>query len=148
MYSLEDQLHRLTGEMMNLPRRECFIKIEDQRPFRTRTADLTPSFRSAYAKRVMLPIFLKNASTRSPYLFPAAEIDAAIAARSTDLLKPPPLPEPDFTAPVPIPVVDAPETFANDFWKRRTPPHDHPKPSKTRPGRRPDFRVVDGDKQD
>jgi hypothetical protein len=74
----------------------------------------------------------------------------------------PQLPDPDFMAPEPMPLVTAPEKFAASFWgKRRLPgPDDEPpkpKPKPKRPkGRRPigdlkpehdRFRVVDGDKQ-
>ena len=51
---------------MNLPRRECFVKHEGERPFRTRTADLTPAFRSAYFKRMMVPIYLKAIDSAQP----------------------------------------------------------------------------------
>jgi len=160
LYSLEEQLHRATGEIMNLPRRELFLKVESARPFRTRTADLTPAFTSLMFKSFMLPLFLKNAAARSPYLRPAPEVDAAIAARFSNILKPPALPEPDFTAPEPMPVRDAPEQFAADFWATRRlpgPDDEPPKPKPKKPrGRRPigdlrpehdKFRVVDGDKE-
>ena len=44
-YTLEEQKHRLTGEIMNLPARECLVKIDDDQPYRARTADLQPAFR-------------------------------------------------------------------------------------------------------
>ena len=94
MYSLEEQLHRLTGELKNLPRRECCVKHEGERPFRTRTADLAPAFRSAYFQRMMVPIYLKGITARSQYLVPTADADAAIEARFAGLLKPPPTPDP------------------------------------------------------
>lgn len=156
MYSLEEQLHRVTGELMNLPRRECFVKVEDERPFRTRTADLTPAFKSLAFKRVLLPRALKSWALASPYLVPAAAVDADIAARCE------PLPQrhkpEEFSTPEPMPLVDEPEKFAADFWQTRKLPSPHdepPKPAKPR-GRRPAvltpaherFRVVDGDKQE
>lgn len=161
LYTLEEQLHRMTGELMNFPRRECYVKHEGERPFRTRTADLTPAFRSSYFKRMMVPIFLRAIATRSPYLVPTAEADAAISNRVAGLLAPPSQPEANFTAPEPLPVLDRPDQFAAEFWRtRRTPgPNDDPpkpKPKKPR-GRRPigdlrprhdRFRVVDGDKKD
>jgi len=156
MYSLEEQLHRQTGEIMNLPRRYCVVKIEDQRPFKTRTADLTPSFHSPLFKDAALPLFLKLTSERSAYLLPMAEVDAQLAARKA---MPAPTLEPDLTTPEPVPlVVDAPAKFAADFWHKRAKPlGDPPKPkskSKTlRPGRKPvgelppgadRFTVIDG----
>src|SRR5712675_744573 len=105
----------------------------------------------------MLPIFHKRAVEQSPYLFPVADVDQQIAARLATL-KPPTTPEPDFTKPEPSPVsvVDAPERFAADFWRTRSPtppPPPKPKPKK-RPGRKPvgelprgadRFTVIDGD---
>ena len=156
MYSLEEQLHRLTGELMSLPRRECFVKMEDERPFRTRTADLTPAFKSLAFKRVLLPRALKSWALASPYLVPASDVDAAIAARLASA--PPPKPPDDFATPEPMPVLDEPAQFAADFWAKRPlprPDDEPPKPAKPR-GRRPAvltpahdrFRVVDGDKQE
>lgn len=156
LYSLEEQLHRATGDIMNLPRRELFLKVEIARPIRTRTADLTPAFTSVMFKALMLPLFLRNAVARSPYLLPAPEVDAAIAARLANVLKPPSVPEPDLTAPEPLPVVDQPHQFAADFWAKRRPPHpdeEPPRPKPRRPkGRRPTelgprhsrFEVFDG----
>lgn len=156
MYALEEQLHRLTGELMNLPRRECFVKIEDARPFRTRTADLTPAFKSLAFKRVLLPRTLKSWTLASAYLVPAAAVDADIAARYEPL---PQQPKPEeFSRPEPMPILDAPVEFARDFWATRKLPRaddEPPKPGKPR-GRRPAvltpkhdrFRVVDGDKQE
>jgi hypothetical protein len=163
MYSLQEQLSRLTGELMNLPRRECYVKHEGERPFRTRTADLAPTFRSAYFRRMMVPIYLKGIAARSQYLVPTADVDAAIEARFVALLNPPPVPEPDF-GPEPMPVITNPEQFAGNFWEKRKlpgpqdePPKPPPKPkpkSRRPPGRRPlgdlgpehdRFRIIDGD---
>ena len=71
-------------------------------------------------------------------------------------------PEPDFMQPEksPLPIVDAPETFAADFWHKRAKPlGDPPPPPKrksTKPrGRKPAgdlpagasrFRIIDGDR--
>ncbi|MFN0217370.1 MAG: TraM recognition domain-containing protein [Hyphomicrobium sp.] len=149
LYSLPEQLHRLAGEIQNLALRECFVKIDNARPVRTRTVDCPPAFKSAYFRRVMLPLFHQKALAQSPYLFPANEVDAAIAARLTNLLAPTPQEsEHDFTEPEPFSVVDAPEKYANDFWKRRSPPTNPTRPPKPLLGRRPDLRVLDGDKQD
>ncbi len=152
MYSLPEKLHRLAGEVMNLPARECFVKIGPVRPVRTRTVDLKPAFRSAYFRRIMLPLFHKKALLASPYLHPVPEVDALLAARR---LTPPPTPDPDFTAPEPMPaadpVHDAPG-FARAFWARKK----KGGPKKP-PGRRPQgeltpehdrFRVIDGDRHD
>ena len=115
--------------------------------------DLSPAFRSAYFRAQMLPQFLANAARRSPFLIPAEEADAAIAARLKALLNPS-VPETDFTAPEPVPLADpvhdAPG-YARAFWARKK---DAPKKP---PGRRPQgeltpdhdrFRVVDGDLSD
>ncbi|HEX2841392.1 hypothetical protein [Hyphomicrobium sp.] len=99
LYTLEEQLHRLAGELANLPRRECFVKIEDQRPFRMRTADLAPTFRSASFKRVMLPVFIETINRRSRYLMPADEADRLIAARIAEAR--PETDDHDFAAPEP-----------------------------------------------
>jgi hypothetical protein len=66
--------------------------------------------------------------------------------------------EPDFTAPAPMPVLDAPVSFAKDFWSKRRAPdaNDAPPKAKVRTpqGRKPlgdlpleanRFRVIDGD---
>ncbi len=160
LYSLEEQWHRVEADLMNLPRRECYVRVEEGRPFRTRTADLTPPFKSLVLKTEMLPRFLRNTSARSPYLLPAPVVDAAIAARFADLLKPRSTPDRVITEPEPLPIIDAPEQFAHNFWKGRSPPDGPPKPKPKRPpGRRPQgdlrpehdrFGVIegDGDKKD
>jgi hypothetical protein len=158
LYTLEEQLHRMTGLIMTLPPRELIVKIEAQPPIRTRTADLTPAYKSLAFKSHMLPLFLKNAAARSPYLLPAAAVDADIAARIASRA-PSQKQKPDFTTPEPMPVVDQPEQFAAAFWRNRrvpTPDDEPPKPKPKKPrGRRPlgdlkpahdRFRVVDGDK--
>ena len=158
-FSLEEQLHKLTGEFMTLQRRELFIKVEGNRPFRTHTADVPPAFRCLEFKRVMLPTFCAAVMARSPFLLPASEVDAAIAAR-VHALVPAPKAEPDLTKPEPspVPIVDAPEKFAADFWQKRSKPlgdpPPRPKPKATKPrGRKPvgdlppaadRFRVIDG----
>jgi hypothetical protein len=107
-------------------------------------------------------MFHANRLRRNQYLLPPADVDAMIASRLDPLGERPQLPDPDFMAPEPMPLVTAPEKFAASFWgKRRLPgPDDEPpkpKPKPKRPkGRRPigdlkpehdRFRVVDGDKQ-
>lgn len=144
MYSLQEQLHRLTGELMNLPRRECLVKIEDRRPFRTRTADLAPSFKSVAFKRVLLPRTLKSWALASPYLVPTANVDAEIAARLEPVV--PPVKPEDFAVAEPMPVLDDPGKFAADYWVKRRPPGPEDEPPKP-PGKpRGRFTVIDGDK--
>lgn len=139
MYSLEEQLHRLTGEIMNLQRRELFIKIEGQRPWRTRTADLIPSYKSLAFKAQMLPRFLHNAAARSPYLVAVDTIDREIAARLDALTRKPDVPEPDCAAPQPTPtVLDDAHTFAEGF-RRRSADRPKGKPKSSKP-----FRVIKG----
>jgi hypothetical protein len=129
-YSLEEQLHRLAGELANLPRRACYVKVEDQRPFRTRTADLTPAFRCVRFKRLMLPVFLRAATLRSPFLLPVANAERAIAARAA---------EPDFAVPETVHLADDPEGFAQGFLKR------NPDAAPKAPGR--PFGVIKGGKR-
>jgi hypothetical protein len=156
-FSVNEQLHKLTGELMTLQRRELFIKIEGNRPMRTRTADVPPAFRSPEFKRAALPAFRKAVAARSSYLLPAADVDAQIAARLAGL-KPVAKPEPDFTAPAPLvqTLLEEPKAFAAEFWRKRAASDKAPKPKKpkTTPGRRPvgdlderhgKFLVVDGD---
>ncbi len=155
MFSLQEQLHRLAGEIQNLAHRECFVKIQNQKPVRTRTRDLEPSFKSGYGRRVFLPLFHKLMLARSGYLFPVAEVDAQIAARlKTD--EPTSKPPPDFS-PAPMPHVLTPVAFANAFHAKRAPTKPaspKAKHKKPRPGRRPQgelderhsrFSVIDGD---
>jgi hypothetical protein len=159
MWSLPEQLFRLAGELHNLDRQECIVKIGGAAPFKTRTTTVQPAFRSHFAKRVMLPVFLEAIRKRSPYIQAADIVDADIKARVDAITKPPAKPEPDFSKPEPspAPVVDAPEKFASDFWARRPtlPPSPPTKPKpKKRPGRKPvgelprgadRFTVIDGD---
>ena len=151
LFSLPEQLHRLAGEIQNLALRQCFVKIDNARPIRTRTVDCPPAFKSAYFRRVMLPLFHQKAVAQSPYLFPTKEVDAAIAARLANLLAPPPHEaEHDFAAPEPIPphddLITNPAAYAAQFW-------DGQRTEKEPPGRRPfgelspehdRFRVLDG----
>jgi hypothetical protein len=100
---------------------------------------------------------------RSPFAMPRTDALQHIEDRHRTLLAPAaPLaaaPDPDFGASEPMPVVDAPERFAGEFWRARKLPSaadEPPKPRAAKPrGRRPRgelqprhdrFRVVDGDK--
>lgn len=156
LYSAAEQLDRLIGEVINLGFRECYIKVGNCRPIRTRTADLAAPFRSEYAKQQFVPAFLQ-ALARSPYLRPVSEVDVLIQGGAAELAQP--IAEHNFTAPEPMPVLDQPEQFAADFWRARKLPKPDDEPPKPRPkkprGRRPlgdlkpahdRFRVVDGDK--
>jgi hypothetical protein len=145
LYSAAEQVERLTGEIMNLALRECFVKVDNQRPIRTRTADLVAPFRSDYAKRLIVPAFQKMLG-HSPYLLPVSEVDALINGRALLPAAEPP-PEPDFTVPEPMPVVDEPEKFAADFWRTRKLPGSHDEPPKSSKKPRGRFAVIDGDKQ-
>lgn len=117
-YSLEEQLHRTAATLMGLPRRECIVKIEGEAPLHVRTADLSPAFRSPFFRRVMLPRFVASVAARSRYMVPAADADAAIAARRDERQA---SPEADFS-PEPMPIIDDPETFAARFWAKRGKP--------------------------
>ena len=159
MYTLPEQLHRMAGEIQNLDLREFFVKIHNRKPVRTYTRDLEPPFKSEYCRRVMLPIFHKKAVAQSPYLVPVADVDALIAQRLA-AAQPSSKPEANLATsePSPLPIVDAPEKFAADFWQKRAkpledpPPRPKPKPTKPR-GRKPvgdlpleadRFRIIDG----
>ena len=150
-FTLEEQLHRLTGEIMNLAPRECFVKLPAQPPVRTRTPDLAPAWRSMEFRAQMLPLYLGNAEKRSAYLVPAAQVDAEIAARAARLSAPPSDHENDFAAPEPTPIADDPDRYAREFWQRIS---SKAKDHNTQPAGRPldvkhdQFRVVDGGKRD
>lgn len=157
IYSLEEQLHRLTAEIVNLPRRHCVVKVEGEAPFRMRTADLDPAFQTRTFKQLALPRFRDLVAARSPYLRPAAEIDAEITARMGALAKTE-ADVPQFDAPEPFSIIDDPVGFACDFVARRS---GKAKDMQTReqppPGRAPlgdltpkheRFRVIEGPKGD
>jgi hypothetical protein len=105
---------------MTLPRRECFVKLEGRPPFRARTADVPPAFKSIDFKAEWLPRYLTSAAQRSPYLKPAADVDAEIAARLARINNAGPRPDTDFSTPEPLPLVDAIER-ARDFLKDQSP---------------------------
>lgn len=101
----------------------------------------------------------------SPLAISIADARAHTHKRRRKLLAPAstaisPHAEPDFS-PVPMPVLDAPESFAKDFWNKRRPPGPDDEPPKPKPkkprGRKPvgdlppgadRFRVIDGDDGD
>jgi hypothetical protein len=122
MYSVEEQLTRLTGEIMGLQPRECFIKLPYRAPFRIRTQDLAPAYRSLALREHMLPRFLANAAAASPYLAPVAEVDAEIAARAAEIASPPAPPQSDASAPIPNATpLDNALDYADGFRRRQTP---------------------------
>jgi len=149
MFSLEEQLHKATALLINLPRRECVIKLESSAPYLTRTPDLTPPFKSHEFKAEILPRYMETSARRSPYLFPSDTIDREIAARAKELAAPPPPPEPDFGAPEPTPTIldQSPVAYAREFHKRRakTKSIAPRKADKTKHDR---FRVIDGGVED
>lgn len=148
MFTLEEQLHKATALLMNLPRRECVIKLESQAPYLTRTPDLTPAFKSHEFKAEILPRYIETAARRSPFLFPSDTIDMEIAARAKELAAPPPSPEPDFAAPEPTPtILDAPDAYARNFHKRRG-KRNKPTAPKTDTNKRDRFRVIEGGVED
>ena len=149
MFTLEEQLHKATALLMNLPRRECVIKLESNAPYLTRTPDLTPAFKSDEFKAEILPRYMEATARRSPYLFPADTIDMEIAARAKLLAAPRPAPDIDFAAPEPTPTIldQSPQAYAREFHKRRAKakPAKPPKSDKTKHDR---FRVIDGGIED
>jgi|KBSSwiStaDraftv2_1062776.scaffolds.fasta_scaffold44592_2 hypothetical protein len=101
---------------------------------------------------------------QTPFAMPRAEALTHIEDRRRTLLtRPAPRPataDADFTAPEPMPVIDAPDAFAAEFWRARKVPTatdeppklPTPKPRERRPvgdlkAGHKRFRVVDGDKQ-
>ena len=80
-YSLEDQLHRLTAELITLPRREAFVRVESDAPFRARSVERVPAFRSAEFKAQILPRYLRNVARRSRYSVPVSDVDREIVGR-------------------------------------------------------------------
>lgn len=96
----------------------------------------------------------------SSYAMPLADAIEHIRKRRSALALPPsPAAPPDLVASsaVPLPIVDDPEQFAADFWKRRLMPEiQKTKLKPPLPGRRPagethahpDLRVIDGGKDD
>jgi hypothetical protein len=133
MFSLEETWSRLGGAIQTLPRRECFVKLEGQPPFRARTADVKPAFRSIEFRNEMLPRYLETAARRSPYLRPSELVDAEIAARLQAITTPAEKPEPDFAASEPLPIVKEPRAYAREFHRRTQSPA-------------PNLRVVQGRK--
>ncbi len=157
LWSLEEQWYRAKAELMNLQRRECYVRIEAERPFKTRTADLTPTYKSIAFKNEMLPRFLEMTSRRSPFLAPAKDIDLEIAARLDALRNPPPPPVPaePVTAPQPFanePTLDPNGFASNVFWATRVPletpkPKAKKKPASTKtPRKKPTLSVIPGGK--
>lgn len=140
-YALAEQLQRLTGELSDLPPRVCYLKRDGERPVRLRTPDLPAAFRSASFKATRFPLWLAALRARSPYLRPAAEVDAEIAMRLKAMVAP--NPEPDFAAPEPFPFrAPSPDTGP--------PPAPAPLPGRPPKGDLPPaagcLRVIDGDK--
>jgi hypothetical protein len=97
-YSLPEQIHRLAGELMNLPPRHCIVKVAHHPPMRLVTVDYEPSFRSQSVRARLLPLYLAKLA-RSPYVRPLAEAQAEITAALAALIEPA-IAEPDFAAPV------------------------------------------------
>lgn len=150
-YSLPEMMHRLAGEIQNLALREVFVKVDNAKPVRTRTTTAAPAFASTAFRRLWMPIFHKAALKRSTYLFPVPEVDALIASSLRTLV--PTSPHADPGDPEPVPIIDAPDIFAREYWDKRKP---HTKPDAKAP-RRPGgtlgpahhrFRVLDGDKEE
>jgi len=101
MYTLEEQLFRLAGELASLPRRECFVRVDHQPPLRMRTADLPPAFRSAAFQEQVLPLYMAKMRRISGYVRSLDDVEAEIAARLDALTRTTAEPDPDFTQPEP-----------------------------------------------
>jgi hypothetical protein len=141
-FSLAEHLNRLAGAAMNLPHRFAFVKIGNTRPVLTRTADLPRNFRSDAFRRAMLPIYRSNLAARSPYVRPAAEADAALAA---PLASPAPEPVADeaFTTPDSLPDVGTPQ-WAAALRSIVNTPQATPPASDSSGSHRANFRVIEG----
>jgi hypothetical protein len=140
-YSLQEQLFRYATLLMELPQRHCIVKLESQPPYLAHTADLSPAFADQNFKKTILPRFLELSARESPYVIPVAQAEAELAARSNGIFEPEPQPEPDFTEPEDVPILDGLER-ARDLIKSRQP--DPP----GRPSNAPNLRIVDGGKSD
>lgn len=154
IYSLTEMMHRLAGEIQNLALREVFLKVDNAAPLRTRTATAEPAFASPSFRRLWMPVFHRAALKRSGYLFPVSEVDTLIAMSVASLV--PEAPPADVDGNVePIPIIDAPDVFARDFWHKRK-PHKSKGADKRSPRSPADrlgpahhrFRVLDGDKEE
>ena len=92
-----------------------------------------------------------TAMSRTDALAHIHERRATLLAKAASQLKA----EPDFTAPVPLAVVDDPVKFGQDYWTSRAAPLSEPPKPKHRPGRPPRtkspkpelsrFTVIDGE---
>jgi hypothetical protein len=102
MYSLQEQIHRAVGELMNLSPREVFVKIRGNAPFRARTADVPATFRSAAFKKIMLPHYRARSLALSPYIRSADVVDAELACRLAPELPKPTKAEPNWLDPEPF----------------------------------------------
>jgi hypothetical protein len=137
---------------MSLPRRHCVVKVESNPAFRTRTADLSPAYKSSYFKSLMLPLFRKSMLAKSRYLRAIDIIDKEIADRAAAILRRPAPQAHDFP-PAPMPFIDDPLGFADSFLKSKNlPPLGEPPPApqpkqkrgKAQQSAGPDLRVIDG----
>lgn len=150
-YSLPEMLHRLAGELQNLALRELYVKIDNAAPVRTRTATVGPAFATSAFRRLWMPIFHGATLKRSGCLFPIAEVDALIASSLASVVPIAPLPDLPNTAET-IPIIDAPDVFARDFWDKRKPHkakgRDMRPPKGTLGPPHQRFRVLDGDKEE
>lgn len=102
LYSLQEQLHRLSGEIQNLALREVFVKVDNTAPVRTRTATTEPAFAIPSFRRIYMPLFHRRAVAKSGCLFPVAEVDALIERHLAELTPPEPA-DPDFATAEPLP---------------------------------------------
>jgi hypothetical protein len=142
VHGLENQLFKLTGEVMNLPRRELIMRVEGQAPVHVRTIERIPAFRDAEYKALILPRYLKQAARRSGYAVANAEVDREIANRLEALTKPEPEEDVDFAAPEPPSIVDALKRAQNDFRSPRLPSETDEPPARGAPA----LRLLDGGK--
>ncbi len=114
LYTLEEQLHRLAGEIASLPRQHCIVRSGQDAPLRLRVPDVLPAFKSEAYRDLCVSLYLARVAKRSPYMLPIADIDREIAGRVDRLTAEPDIEEPDFSAPEPFRVIDGGRSQTGD----------------------------------
>jgi hypothetical protein len=124
-YSKDDMMWRMQGELQSLPRRCCFLKIEEAPPVLIATREIRPIYFTKRAAEVFVPEYERRVMLACPYTLPAAEADRRISERFAELTKPKPPPEPALKAPrEPLPAVKE----LKDLLAEISPPETDPEP--------------------
>lgn len=158
MFSLQEQQWKAIGDLINLPKRSCLLKVRNAPPVRTRTLDVEPAFRTSFARQIFLPMFEKRMRANSPYLHDARDVDRQIAARLDQASKPQPTKpqEQPVFEPAPMPHIKDADDFAGAFWAKRKPSEIAPQKPRKKPvhpkagadpaKRRAKFKLIPGGK--